>query len=109
MVVLCNENTASAAELFTAALRDYNLAEIVGVTTFGKGSMQTTYTLGDGSAIKMSTAFYNPPSNVSYDGIGIEPKHKVELSEKWKGAFYKMPMEEDTQLQKAIQLIKSTN
>ncbi len=109
IVVLCNENTASAAELFTAALRDYDMADIVGTKTFGKGSMQTTYTLGDGSAIKMSTAFYNPPSNVSYDGIGIEPDHVVELPDKWQEAFYKMPMEEDTQLQKAIQLVTSTN
>ena len=109
MVVLCNENTASAAELFTAALRDYKLAEIVGKTTFGKGSMQTTRLLSDGSALKLSTAFYNPPSNVSYDGIGIKPDHDVELAEKWKDAFYQMPHDEDTQLQKALELLNSAN
>ena len=109
MVVLCNGNTASAAELFTAALRDYGLAEIVGETTFGKGTMQTTYTLDDGSAIKMSTAFYNPPSNESYDGIGITPDYNVALPEEWADSFYKMPKEEDTQLKKAIELLSSTN
>ncbi len=109
MVVLCNESTASAAELFTAALRDYELAEIVGVKTFGKGTMQTTYTLEDGSAIKMSTAFYNPPSNESYDGVGITPDYEVKLDEKWDSRFYKMPKEEDTQLQKAIEIVNSTN
>ena len=109
MVVLCNESTASAAELFTAALRDYELAEIVGVKTFGKGTMQTTYTLEDGSAIKMSTAFYNPPSNESYDGVGISPDYEVKLDEKWESRFYKMPKDEDTQLKKAIQIVTSTD
>lgn len=109
MVVLCNEATASAAELFTAALRDYELAEIVGQKTFGKGTMQTTYVLDDGSAIKMSTAFYNPPSNESYDGVGIIPDHEVKLDEKWEIRFYKMPKEEDVQLQKALEILNSTN
>ena len=109
MVVLCNEATASAAELFTAALRDYELAEIVGQKTFGKGTMQTTYVLDDGSAIKMSTAFYNPPSNESYDGVGIIPDHDVKLDEKWETRFYKMPKEEDVQLQKALEILNSTN
>ena len=108
MVVLCNDMTASAAELFTAALRDYELAKIVGVTTFGKGTMQTTRTLSDGSAIKLSTAFYNPPSNVSYDKIGITPDFVVELPEYWQGRFFKMPNEEDTQLQKALELLNLT-
>lgn len=109
MVVLCNTKTASAAELFTAALRDYDLAEIVGTKTFGKGSMQTTYSLSDGSAIKFSTALYNPPSNVSYDGIGIEPDYVVELPEEWVQRFYKMPIEQDVQLQKALEILSSTN
>ncbi len=109
MVVLCNENTASAAELFSAALRDYKLATLVGTKTFGKGSMQTTYTLSDGSAFKLSTAFYNPPSNESYDGIGITPDKTVDLTDEWKNRFYKMPKEEDEQLKKAIELVASTN
>ncbi len=109
MVVLCNNTTASAAELFTAALRDYELAETVGVTTFGKGTLQTTRLLGDGSALKLSSAFYNPPSNVSYDKIGITPDHEVTLDEEWNNRFYKMPKESDTQLQKAIELLGSTN
>ncbi len=108
MVVLCNDGTASAAELFTAALRDYELATIVGTTTFGKGTLQTTRFLSDGSALKLSTAFYNPPSNVSYDKIGITPDYEVELTEEWNDRFFKMPKEEDTQLQKAISLFDST-
>ncbi len=104
--VLCNSNTASAAELFTAALKDYDIAEIVGITTFGKGTMQSTRLLSDGSALKLSTAFYNPPLNVSYDGIGIIPDHEIELDEEWTDRFYKMPKDEDSQLKKALDVIK---
>lgn len=104
MVVICNSGTASAAELFTAALRDYELASIVGTTTFGKGTLQTTRLLSDGSALKLSTAFYNPPSNVSYDKIGIKPDYEVELDKEWSDRFFKMPKEKDAQLQQAISL-----
>lgn len=107
MAVLCNDATASAAELFTAALRDYKLAELIGTTTFGKGTMQLTQLLPDGSALKLSSAFYNPPSNVSYDGIGIVPDHEVELSDEWKDRFYMMPKAEDAQLKKAIEIINN--
>lgn len=109
MAVLCNESTASAAELFTAALRDYNKAQIVGKTTFGKGSLQTTRLLSDGSAVKLSTAFYNPPSNVSYDKIGITPDHDVDIGEEWEDRFFKMPKDNDAQLLKAIEILCSTN
>ncbi len=107
MVVLCNDMTASAAELFTAALRDYELAETVGETTFGKGTMQTIRPLGDGTALKLSYAYYNPPLNVSYDGVGIAPDYEVALDEKWETRYYKMPKDEDVQLQKAVSLLAS--
>lgn len=106
MVVLANGNTASAAELFTAALRDYKLATIIGTKTFGKGSMQTTMTLADGSGLKLSTAFYNPPYGENYDGIGITPDIVLEMPEELMGRFYLLTNEEDNQLQKAISVIK---
>ncbi len=109
MVVLCNQQTASAAELFTAALRDYEKAEIVGKKTFGKGTMQSTIPLTDGTAFKISTAYYNPPNNESYDGVGIIPDYEVDLSEKWANNFYQMPNDQDDQLKKAIELLVSTN
>lgn len=108
MTVLCNGSTASAAELFTAALRDYDLATIIGTKTFGKGSMQTTRLLPDGSAVKLSGALYNPPSNVSYNKIGITPDEVITLPEEWESRFFKMPHEEDTQLQKAIEILNTT-
>lgn len=107
--VLTNGATASAAELFTAALRDYELADIVGTKTFGKGTMQTTRYLIDGSTLKVSSAFYNPPSNVSYDKVGIHPDFEIKLTAEWEERFFKMPIEEDAQLQKAIELLNATN
>lgn len=110
MAVLINENTASAAELFTAALRDYNRASVVGVTSFGKGSMQTTYQLPNGEGIKLSTNTYNPPCDVNYNGIGITPSIVVELDEALKNkSFYKITDEEDNQLLEACRCLGYNN
>lgn len=85
-VVICNEETASAGELFTAGIRDFAAlghfsATIVGTTTFGKGIMQNTYLFSDNSSITMTVAYYNPPLGENYHGIGIEPNTVVEESE----------------------------
>ena len=108
MAVLTNENTASAAELFTSALRDYNKAIIVGTKTYGKGSMQTVYMLPDGTGLRLTTNKYNPPVSENYDGVGITPDIEIELSEALVG---KSPFEytdsDDNQLQKACEALKS--
>ncbi len=72
-VVLVNKNTASAAELFTAALRDYGKVKVIGENTFGKGVMQSLVTLSDGSGLKITTAYYQSPNGINYDGVGIKP------------------------------------
>ncbi len=100
-VVLCNRGTASAAELFTAAVRDlsdmgYMRAITVGEKTFGKGVMQNTYRLTDGSAITMTVAFYNPPSGKNYNGVGISPNIAVERES----------VSNDTQLERAYEEIR---
>ena len=112
MVVLANENSASAAELFTAALRDYELAQIVGVKTYGKGSMQSIISLdyyGDEyhGALKLTTKLYFPPCGLGYDGgIGIKPNHQVELEGlAAETHFYKLTEDIDNQLQKAVSLL----
>lgn len=112
MVVLANGNSASAAELFTSALRDHELAQIVGVKTYGKGSMQSIITLsayGDDyhGAIKLTTKLYFPPCGEGYDGgIGITPNYEVELSEEASSInFYKLTEDIDNQLQKAISVL----
>ena len=86
MVVLCNYGTASAGELFTAALRDYAKAKtmsvrIVGENTYGKGIMQGSVPLYDGSVITYTMAYYNPPSGVNYDGVGIKPDVELPYGE----------------------------
>ncbi|MGI5894346.1 MAG: S41 family peptidase [Candidatus Merdivicinus sp.] len=105
MVVLVDGNTASAAELFSAALRDYHKAELVGVNTFGKGIMQTAYSLSDGSAINLTTHYYNPPSGINFHGVGLKPDYEVNLTPDQQLNLANLSEEEDTQLQKAIAVV----
>ena len=109
-VVLANEYTASAAELFTSNFRDYDLATIVGVTTYGKGSMQKIFSLADfgfSGGVKLTTNMYFPPCGESYEGIGIAPDVEIELSEAAASVnIYKLADEDDNQLQRAIQELK---
>lgn len=102
-VVLCNENTASAGELFTAALRDFSTdafdlqdATIVGVPTYGKGVMQSTFTMYDDSTVTVTVAQYNPPSGVNYDGEGIVPDVIVQQQ-----------AEGDAQLSRAYEILRT--
>lgn len=104
MVTLTNANTASAAELFVAALRDYEKTEVVGTTTFGKGVMQTTYTLTDGSGIKFTTAKFNPPVSENFDGVGITPDYEVTLTADQEKNFENLDETTDPQLQKAVEV-----
>ncbi len=111
--LIVNEYSASAAELFTANMRDYKLGKIVGVKTYGKGSMQTTFSLaryGYDGALKLTTAHYFPPCGEGYDGIGITPDVPVELSEEaLKYNINLLPDGLDNQLTEAIKTMKSSN
>lgn len=80
-VVLINEGSASASEIMAGALRDNNAATLVGVTTYGKGSVQEVVQFDDGGALKVTVARWYTPSgkNINEDGIG--PDQKVELTE----------------------------
>ncbi len=103
MAVLVNGSTASAAELFTSTLRDYDKATIVGTTTFGKGCMQTTMVLSDYSAVSVTFRMYNPPFSENYHGVGIVPDVVVELDEALENKnIYKITDEEDNQLTAAV-------
>ncbi len=110
VVVLCNESTASAAELFTATFRDYKMADIVGMKTYGKGSMQTFLPLayyGYPGYLKLTTRMYFPASGEGYDGIGIEPDETVELSaEAAKVNIYDLADKDDDQLRAALEHFK---
>lgn len=104
MVVLVNGNSASASELFTGAVHDYDRATIVGTTTFGKGIVQQVFPLGDGSGMKLTMAKYYTPNGVCIHKTGIEPDYVVELD---KGEYASsVKHEDDEQLQKALELLK---
>ncbi|MEM7436738.1 MAG: S41 family peptidase [Myxococcota bacterium] len=78
IVILINENTASAAEIVAGALSDQGRAVLVGVRTFGKGSVQNIFELPDGSALKLTVARYFTPSGRSIQAAGITPDVVVE-------------------------------
>lgn len=96
MAVLTDGDTASAAELFTAALLDYGKAVSVGTNTYGKGTVQTFVRLSDGSAFKFSYRYYSPPFSENYHGVGIAP---TVLSERdGSGSVYLLGDDDDVQL-----------
>ena len=103
MVVLVNENSASASELFTGAMHDYDKATIVGTTTFGKGIVQQIFPLRDGSGMKVTMAKYYTPNGVCIHKTGIEPDVVVELDE---GEYPSIiEYEDDEQWQKAVEIL----
>ena len=117
VAVLTNGKTASAAELFTSALRDYATpafdnaldVTIVGTTTYGKGVVQTTYPMSGSTALKMTIAHYDPPSHVNYDGEGIAPDEVVVLTaEQEKISVYLRTKENDPQLLAALVRLDQT-
>ena len=103
MVVITNESTASAAELFTAALKDYDYATVVGTKTFGKGCGQTTFDLKNGGKISITSFLYSPPYSDNYDGVGIYPDIEAELdADAANKSIFTLEKNEDNQLKAAI-------
>jgi carboxyl-terminal processing protease len=149
MIVLVNEGSASASEIVAGALQDWGRAVVVGVTTFGKGSVQTILPLSDGSGLRLTTAKYYTPKGRSIQSTGITPditvksqpsvvarageregkegdakgprpqgskdtpaagKPSTDVAPKSNGTpadLGEMPLEEDVQLQKAVELLKT--
>ncbi|MFA5625619.1 MAG: S41 family peptidase [Bradymonadales bacterium] len=78
LVVLIDEGSASASEIVAAALQDHHRAMIVGQRSFGKGSVQSIFTLPDGSSVKLTVAKYYSPANRCIQALGVEPDITVE-------------------------------
>ncbi|UCG23360.1 MAG: S41 family peptidase, partial [Chloroflexota bacterium] len=98
LVVLVNAGSASASEIVAGAVKDRGRGTLVGDTTFGKGSVQQTHTLSDGSELRVTIARWYTPNDRSISVEGVEPDVHVETPEEFGG-------DADTQLQRAIRLI----
>jgi len=105
IVVLVNKNSASSSEILAGALKDLNESTIVGTTTYGKGVIQQFLTLRDGSGLKVTVEEYYTPNRTKINGVGIEPNEKIELPETITNPLT-VERKDDTQLQKAIELLK---
>lgn len=82
MVVLVNQGSASASEIVAGALKDWKRAVVIGIKTFGKGSVQSVIPLSEGAGLRLTTAKYYTPKGISIQNTGIEPDIKVELEAK---------------------------
>ena len=96
LVVLINQNSASASEILAGAVKDRECGTLIGKKTYGKGVVQGWFMISDGTSIKLTIAKYFTPSGVCIDGIGIEPDIEVELGNS----------SVDLQLQKALDILR---
>ncbi len=97
MVVIQNENSASASEIFAGAIQDFKAGTIIGTRSFGKGIVQQMWPLNDGSAIKLTVEKYYTPSGKNIHGKGITPDVEVKASTKGN---------KDVQLNKAVEILE---
>ena len=106
MTVLVNGFTASSAEIFAAALRDFGKAQLVGTKTYGKGVMQNTFMLSNGGAVTVTVASFSTTKAESFDGIGLSPEFESILPENL--TVDMVSRDEDVQLLKAIEVVTTS-
>ena len=105
MAVLINGASASASEILSGALQDYKVAAIIGTQSYGKGVVQSTLDLQDGTALRVTSAKYYTPNGNNIHGVGITPDVEIDLPEELKTEVT-LSLEEDVQLQKAIEVLQ---
>ncbi len=107
VAVIVNGESASASEIFAAALKDYGIATIVGTTTYGKGIVQTQYQFpSDGAGMQLTTSAYYTPNGMSIHKTGVTPDIVVEAAETTQQTLLEGPtLENDPQLKAAWELI----
>ncbi len=101
VVVLVNQYSASASEILSGALKDYGIAKLVGVKTYGKGIVQRIFDLKDGTAVKLTVSTYYTPNGTNIHGIGIEPDVEIEFD-----ADAYAEDKTDNQLEKAVEVMR---
>lgn len=104
MVILTDEGTASASEIFSGAMKDYKLGTLVGTKTFGKGVVQSIMETGEGTALKVTISKYYTPNGINIQHIGINPDIKVAYPD----SLRKLPYDKNTdpQYNKALEILK---
>ena len=103
IVILVDENSASASEIMAASMKENYGAILVGKTTYGKGTVQTTKNLSNGSMIKYTIEKWLTPNGKNIDKEGITPDYDVNIGDSYLNSPTK---ENDMQLKKALDLLK---
>ncbi|AHF11058.1 MULTISPECIES: S41 family peptidase [Dehalobacter] len=105
IVILTNEYTASAAEIVSGAVKDYGSGALVGTKTYGKGVVQTVFTLDGNTSVKLTTDKYLTPKKNDINKLGIKPDVEVELKEGEKPTILPTEPVFDSQLSKAVEVL----
>ncbi len=101
MVVLIDKGSASASEILAGALKDYKRATLIGVNTYGKGSVQNVHTLSDNSELRVTIAHFFSPLDHEINGVGIAPDIEVQVTDEDVAA------KRDPQLDRAVEFLKT--
>ena len=105
IAVLINDYSASASEIFAGAIRDFHYGTLIGTKSYGKGVVQVTLPLNDGSAVKLTIAQYFTPSGECIDGVGITPDVEIEYEYTGDEDADEYDYYSDNQVNKAIEIL----